>query len=199
MNMSWVVVKRPDEPVPSLDEVKASSNIRAADFDDDDGDLLSKIWGAITQFEDPRMGFLGTSVLARQIEVSLDSFPTCIPLPCWPALIDDTSYPVSVVYDDEDGIEQAVEDSVYRVADPETSRCRVVLKAGQAWPRAGDGDAVVRVRYWAGYDADDTRLSNFKTAVKLHVQMTYDGETGTDRNLPETVRNLLQPYRSMFV
>jgi uncharacterized phiE125 gp8 family phage protein len=195
--MSWVVVTRPDEPVPSLEEVKA--HLRASDFDDDDADILSKIWGAITEFEDPLLGKLGACILAREIEVSLPLFSTCIPLPCGPVLVDDEDYLLVVTYDDEGGIEQTVPDTVYRLMDPSSSDRRLVLKSGQSWPQAYAGDAAVRVRYWAGYDADDTRVNNFKTAVKLHVQMTYDGETEVDRNLPDTINRLLQPYRSMFV
>lgn len=195
--MSWVVVTRPEEPVPSLEEVK--NHLRASDFVDDDEDIKSKIWGAITEFEDPRLGWLGSSVLAREIEISLSSFPSSIPLPCGPVLADEDDYPIVIQYDDVEGIEQTVTDTVYRVVDLETSCRRIVLRSGQAWPQVAVGDAVVRVRYWAGYDSEDTRVNNFKTAVKLHVQMTYDGETETDRNLPETIKRLLQPYRSMFV
>lgn len=194
--MSWVVVTRPDEPVPSLEEVKA--HLRALDFDDDDEDIKSKIWGAITEFEDPRLGWLGTSVLAREIEISLGSFPATIPLPCGPVL-ETEDYPLVIIYDDENGEELTLSDTVYRVLDPETSCRRIALKSGQSWPKTATGDAAVRVRYWAGYDSKDTRVNNFKSAVKFHVQMTYDGETQVDRNLPDTIRRLLQPYRSMFV
>jgi hypothetical protein len=194
--MSWVVVSRPEDPVPSLDEVKDHLNV---DFDDKDDDIKSKIWGAITEFEDPKLGWLGTSVLARQIEIVLSSFPSTIDLPCGPVLFDDEDYPLTVKYDDVDGIEQTVADTVYRLLDPDTSCARIVLKSGQAWPKAYPGDASVRIRFWAGYDADDTRINNFKSAVKFHVQMTYDGETEVDRNLPDTISRLLQPYRRMFL
>lgn len=194
--MSWTVVTRPTEPVPSLEEVK--KHLRSADFTDDDDDILSKIWGAITEFEDPTLGWLGTSVLAREIELSLPCFPTAICLPCGPVLETD-DYPLVVKYDDEDGVEQTLPGATYRVLDPETACLRIVLQSGQSWPATISGDASVRVTYWAGYDATDTRVNNFKSAVKFHVQMTYDGETEVDHNLPETIRRLLQPYRSMFV
>lgn len=194
--VAWAVITRPEEPVPSIEEVKDHLNV---DYDDKNDEITSKIWGAITEFEDPSLGWLGTSVLAREIEVSLSSFPASVCLPCGPVLFDDDDYPVIIVYDDVDGVEQTVPDTVYRVLDPETSCRRIALKSGQVWPQTFAGDAVVRVRYWAGYDADDTRVNNFKSAVKFHVQMTFDGETETDRNLPETINRLLQPYRSMFV
>lgn len=181
--------------MPSLEEVKAHLDV---DFADDDADITSKIWGAITEFEDPDLGWLGTSVLAREIEVSLGFFPSSIPLPCGPVIISD-DYPIVVQYDDAAGAEQTLPDTVYRIADPDSSCRRLVLKSAQSWPQTYTGDAPVRIRYWAGYDAADTRINNFKSAVKFHVEMTYDGETESDRNLPETIRRLLQPYRSMFV
>jgi hypothetical protein len=195
MTMAWSVVTRPDELVPSLEEVKGGLRVDQSYSDDD---LLSKIWGAITEFEDPRLGWLGTSVLARQIEVRLPSFPSCIELPLGPVLVNDL-YEFVITYDDVDGIEQELSDVVYRIADPDTSCRRVVLKSGQARPQVQAGDSSVRVKYWCGYDADDTRINNFKSAVKFHVEMTYDGATEANRNLPDTIRRLLQPYQSMFV
>lgn len=193
--MSWSVVTRPTEPVPSLDEVKDHLNI---DHPDKDDDITSKIWGAITEFEDPQLGWLGTSVLAREIEVDFGSFTDCLDLPCGPVL-SGAEYPLAVVYDDEAGDEQTLADTVYRIIDPEGAKPRLTLRSGQAWPVAFSGDASVRVSYWAGYAADDTRVNNFKSAVKFHVEMTFDGETADDRNLPETIARLLQPYRLMIV
>jgi hypothetical protein len=195
--MSWAVVTRPTEPVPSLEEVK--KHLRAFDSTDDDEDIKSKIWGAITEFEDPTLGWLGTSVLAREIELSIACFPTAIHLPCGPVLEDADDYPLVIKYDGADGVEQTLSDTVYRVLDPETSCRRIVLQSGQSWPATISGDTSVRITYWAGYDSEDTRVNNFKSAVKFHVQMAYDCETEVDHNLPETIRRLLQPYRSMFV
>ncbi|MGB5903806.1 MAG: hypothetical protein WBH00_13240 [Xanthobacteraceae bacterium] len=193
--MSWVVVTRPTDPVPSLAEVKAHLRV---DHDDNDLDITSKIWGAITEFEDPELGWLGTSVLPRQITLTLAEFSSVIRLPVGPILKDADTYSLVVKYNDIDGVEQAAPESLYQVLDPATSGRRIALRAGQSWPAIGAGGEV-RITYWAGYGPADTRISNFKSAVKLHVEMTYDGQTESSHNLPETIRRLLQSYRSMFV
>lgn len=189
--VSIAVVTPPDEPVPSVAEVKDHLGV---DFADDDEDLLSKIWGAITEFEDPSLGFLGRSVVPRGLELRLNSFSDPIFLPRGPVLQGE-GYELEVVYDDTDGVEQTVADTVYRVLDPESITSRLVLKTNQSWPSTSGKEQCVRIRYWAGYDPDDVRINNFKSAVKLHVEMTYDGNTEERFKVSQTIDRLLQPYR----
>lgn len=188
---SLVVVTQPDDPVPSLEEVKA--HLRQ-DFAEDDDDILSKIWGAITEFEDPELGWLGRSILARELELRLDGFCDVIDLPSGPILQGD-DHPLSVKYDDAAGVEQTLGSAVYFLADPETRACRILRKPRQSWPKVSGDPQCVRIRYWAGYAADDRRVDNFRSAVKLHVEMTYDGTTEARERLSETIDRLLQPYR----
>lgn len=199
MRSTLVVITPPAEPVPSVDEVKA--HLRQ-DFEDDDADIESKIWGAITEFEDPELGFLGRAMLPRLVELRLDGFcDSTIALPGGPLLTDPDADPVIpdpvILYDDADGVEQTLAGAVYRIVDGENaSSCRVLLKTGQSWPTVSGEQQCVRVRYWVGYKADDIRLNNFKSAVKLHVEMTFDGPTAEERGrLIETINRLLQPYR----
>lgn len=187
-----VVVTPPEDPVPSLEEVKAHLS---QDFDEHDDDIESKIWGAITEFEDPELGWLGRSILLRELELRLDAFCAEIALPNGPLLIDN-DHAVSIKYDDADGNEQTLATSVYRIVDPESSCCRILLKSGQSWPSVASQEQSIRVRYWAGYAEDDVRINNFKSAVKLHVEGTYDGVTDEERaRLTSTIYRLLQPYR----
>jgi len=188
---SLVVVTPPVDPVPSLEEVKA--HLRQ-DFDEDDADLTSRIWGAITEFEDPNLGWLGRSILERELELRLDGFCDVIDLPNGP-ILQDGDYPFSIKYDDKDGVEQTLSSAVYYLADPETRACRILRKPRQSWPTVSGEANCVRIRYWAGYPADDVRINNFKSAVKLHVEMTYDGTTEARERLSETIDRLLQPYR----
>lgn len=188
---SLVIVTQPDDPVPSLEEVKA--HLRQ-DFAEDDDDILSKIWGAITEFEDPELGWLGRSILARELELRLDAFCDVIDLPNGPILQGD-DHPLSVKYDDAAGVEQTLGSAVYFLADPETRACRILRKPRQSWPKVSGDPQCVRIRYWAGYAADDRRVDNFRSAVKLHVEMTYDGTTEARERLSETIDRLLQPYR----
>ncbi|HYD66174.1 hypothetical protein [Azospirillum sp.] len=194
MGSTLVVITPPDEPVPSVEEVKA--HLRQ-DFDDDDADIESKIWGAITEFEDPELGFLGRSMLPRLVELRLDGFcGSEIALPGGPLLTDPDAEPV-ILYDDADGVEQTLVGTVYRIVDGENaSKCRVLLKSGQSWPVVSGEEQCIRIRYWVGYPASDIRLNNFKSAVKLHVEMTFDGPTDEERaRLKDTIYRLLQPYR----
>jgi uncharacterized phiE125 gp8 family phage protein len=187
-----VVVTPPSDPIPTLEEVKAHLRV---DFDDDDDDLTSKIWGAITEFEDPQLGWLGRSILARQVELRLDGFCSDAILLLGAPLLDVPDDDLVVVYDDAAGVEQTLSGSVYRVLDAETGRARLALKTSQSWPQTSSEAQSVRVRYWVGYQDDDIRIHNFKSAVKLHVEMTYDGTTEARDRLSETIASLLQPYR----
>ena len=189
--MTVVVIENAADPVVSLEEVKAHLREESSD---NDADILSKIWGAITEFEDPNLGWLGRSITPRNIELRRGDFCDSIRLPVSPILSGD-DYPLTVKYDDEDGAEQTLADTVYRLVDPEGSNARVVLKTNQSWPDVISDLNAVRIRYWAGYYADDVRINNFKSAVKLHVQMTYDGDTEAAQVLTETINRLLQPYR----
>ena len=191
-----IVVTLPDDPIPSLAEVKA--HLKATDYNDDDADITSKIWGAINEFDDPNLGFLGRTLIARQIEMSFDEFDDCIYLNDFP-ILSGASYPFTIVYDDEDGIEQTLVNTVYRVLDPQTYKARVVLRSGESWPSIYDQEQAVRIRFWAGYDEDDVRLNNFKSAVKLHVEMTYDGDPDKKMNYYETIYRLLNGYKVLRV
>lgn len=191
MNSSLVVITPPGEPLPSVDEVKQHLHVEHAD---DDDDIKSKIWGAIAEFEDPQLGWLGRSILERELELRLDRFCDEIPLPCGPLLLD--GHPLAIAYDDAAGDEQVLADTVYRICDPETHQCRILLRRGQSWPAVSGEQQCVRIRFWAGYVDDDVRLENFKTAVKLHVEMTYDGPSEEQqKRLAVTIDRLLQPYR----
>ncbi len=185
------VITLPTTPVPSVAEVKDHLGV---DFTDDDADLLSKVWGAITEFEDPNLGYLGRSIIPRRLELRLNLFAEPINLPRGPVLQSE-AYTFVIVYDDEAGAEQTLADSVYRILDAGRSDARVVLKPDQSWPNTSGEEHCVRVKYWAGYAADDVRINNFKSAVKLHVEMTYDGNTEDRYKIKETINRLLQPYR----
>lgn len=186
-----VVIANPTDPIVSLEEVKGHLRLES---DDHDADILSKIWGAISEFEDPNLGWLGRSISPRNLEVRLDRFCEPIALPNPPILVG-AEYPLTVKYDDEDGAEQTLSDDVYRLVDGETNRARLRLKTDQNWPDLLQDESSVRVRYWAGYAPGDVRADNFKSAVKLHVQMTFDGDEEEKLRLAKTIDRLLSGYR----
>jgi hypothetical protein len=188
-----VVITPPADPVPSLDEVKA--HLRQ-DFDEDDADIESKIWGAITEFEDPNLGWLGRSILERELELRLDAFCDVIDLPNGPILQDGETYPFSIKYDDADGVEQTLAGAcTIACSIRKRGRCRLAAQGRAILAADVERGAIASVRYWVGYLDDDVRINNFKSAVKLHVEMTYDGTTEARERLSETIDRLLQPYR----
>lgn len=198
--MSLVVITQPATPVVDLDDVKAHLRV---EHSDDDAEIAALIQAAITEFEDPNLGWLGRSISERELELRLDCFPVNnaypgIRLRNGPLLIGgggDDAYDLTVTYDDPSGNAQVLSEAVYRIVDQHGGCPRLVLQPGQAWPRtAGHGEAV-RVRYWAGYSTDDPRLAAFRVAVKLHVEMIYDGDADRQDKLRATINALLQPYR----
>ncbi len=200
--MSLAVITQPQALIVSLDEVKAHLRV---DHNDDDDEIRVAIQAAMTEFEDPNLGWLGRSISERELELRIDGFPHCnayprggIELRNGPLLLGTVGgfvYDIAVEYDDAAGVEQTLADTVYRILDPESARPRLVLQHGQAWPATLCQPQAVRVRYWAGYAADDPRLAAFKVAVKLHVEMNYDGDTDRQDKLRQTINALLQPYR----
>ncbi|MFC0243670.1 head-tail connector protein [Rhodopseudomonas telluris] len=196
--MPLVVITQPQDTVVSLDEVKAHLRV---DHGDDDDEIGAAIQAAITEFEDPNLGWLGRSISERELELRLDCFPACggqIVLPNGPLLLGEVGgfvYDVAVEYDDAAGVERTLPDTVYRILDPESARPFLVLRPDQVWPSALHQPQAVRIRYWAGYPADDPRIAGFKVAVKLHVEMTYDGDADRQDKLRAAIDALLQPYR----
>lgn len=196
--MSLVVISQPESPLVSLDEVKA--HLRVED-DDDDTMITGLIHAAITEFEDPNLGWLGRSLSQRELELRLERFPCHrhICLPRGPLFEDpQDGYAVEVKYDDPAGVEQTLAGTVYRLLDPETVGARLALRVGQNWPAtlwSGCDSNAVRISYTAGYATDDKRLEAFKAAVMLHVEMNYDGDTERFEKLRGAIDRLLQPYR----
>lgn len=194
--MSLVVITHPGTPVVDLGDVKAHLRV---DHSDDDDEIRALIQAAITEIEDPDLGWLGRSISERELELRLDAFPRCnFMLPFGPLLLGGTppdDYEFVVRYDDPAGDEQELADTVYRIIDPESARPQLVLRTGQSWPATAGQPQAVRVRYWAGYPVDDPRLAPFRAAVKLHVEMIYDGDADRQDKLRATINALLQPYR----
>jgi uncharacterized phiE125 gp8 family phage protein len=199
--MSLVVITQPAAPVVDLEEVKAHLRV---DHGDDDDEIKALIQAAITEFEDPNLGWLGRSISERELELRVDAFPRGHNLCCGILLrngpllmgvVGADTYDFTVTYDDPSGAAQVLAETVYRVVDAESGQPLLVLKRGQVWPATACELQAVRIRYWAGYPADDPRLAPFKAAVKLHVEMIYDGDVDRQDKLRATINALLQPYR----
>lgn len=154
-----------DQPYPlvTLEEAKVGLG--------EDGDhrnvlITGMILAAQGEMDGPT-GWLGMSVAVQGLEYTADDFSEPICLPYGP-LID----PIEIYYLDEDGAEQVVDASTYRVL----SNGKVVLNAGATWPAVYDQEGAVRINYFAGIeDTSDPRVAIMKTAIIMHVRMTLDG------------------------
>ena len=148
---------------------------------------------AARQHIDGKDGWLGRAIVSQTWELSLDTFPADeIQIPLVP-LVSITS----VVYDDEDGIEQTIDGADYTL-DPAGW---VVTAGDYSWPTPITAINAVRVRFVAGYgDAADVPAT-IKAAILLMVGDLYAQResfaTGPASAVPmsTTVENLLAPLR----
>ena len=177
-----------EEPI-TLEEAKQHLRV-----EDSSQDLLIGLYiMAARQHIDGKDGWLGRAIVSQTWELSLDTFPADeIQIPLVP-LVSITS----VVYDDEDGIEQTIDGADYTL-DPAGW---VVTAGDYSWPTPITAINAVRVRFVAGYgDAADVPAT-IKAAILLMVGDLYAQResfaTGPASAVPmsTTVENLLAPLR----
>lgn len=123
--------------------------------------------------------------------LTLDAFPaSSIYLGVTPVIAVD-----SVMYDDEDGMEQTVDPADY-IVDNSQDYGWVVLMADASWPATLSAVNAVRVNFRAGYVDAPPPLCQ---AIKLLVGdwFEYRGTTshGIIREFPYAVETLISPYR----
>jgi len=181
-----VVVTSPPEPFVTLEEAKAHLRVEQDDTHEDA--LIEALIAAATGHIDGPEGWLGRAVGEQTLELRRCGFAACIELPYPPV----TSVS-AVVYDDADGIEQSLDNSVFRLYGP-----TLALAPGASWPATQSEPESVRVTYAAGYEEVPAPI---KQAVLLMVgDMFKHRETtqiGAISSVPMsmTVDRLLAPYR----
>lgn len=189
--MSVVVIDAPEGDLITLDEAKAHLRV---DFDDDDDYIQSLIDAAVAHVDGPA-GWLGRALLTQTLELRCDEFGTCdIPLPFPPI-----SEVVSIKYDDDDGAEQTVDDTVYRLVG-QPSAPRIALAYNEAWPTVRWQSEAVRIQYLAGYGEAADVPKPIKQAVLLLIGHWYANREAvnvgtTVTELPMAVKSLLFPYQ----
>ncbi len=161
-------------PLVTLEEAKVGLG--------EDGDhrnaLISGMILAAQGEMDGPTGWLGMSVAVQGLAYTVDDFSKPICLPYGPVI-----EPVEIYYFDGDGVEQLLDDTVYRVL-PDGS---ISLAPGASWPAVYEHDGSVRIHYYAGIDDEfDPRIAILKTAIIMHVRMTLDGVE------PENSRKAIQ-------
>ena len=144
--------------------------------------------------------YLGRAVAPTLVEISLDAFPDAeITLESGPVLGVSGLY-----YLDEDGIEQTLDPSVYRL---DTTEPVAVLRLNtdESWPATENTTDAVRVQYTIGYSAsgdspqDAPLPKSIQVAILLLVAHLYENRSNTVvqalSNIPFGVTAFLSPLK----
>lgn len=199
--MPVIVVEPPADPVVSLKEAKAHLRV---DHDDDD-DYIEGLVAAATATIDGPDGWLGRCLVEQTLEWLGDEFGICdIRLP-YPPIVEIES----VVYDDDNGAQQTVADTDYRLVG-QPNMPRLALVYGKSWPSIRWQSEAVRIRYTSGWPVEtegegDAAVTTWagpapiRHAILLMVAELYENrEAASDQariDLPFAVQALLSTYR----
>ena len=183
-----VKVITPPGPIVSLDEVKLHCKI---DSDDENVLVQSYIDAAVRWIDGPG-GWLGRALGKQTLELSGWFGCRVISLP-YPPIIGN----VSVLTEDEDGLEEAADPSSFRYSDGE-----LTVKSGAGWVSRPKH----RIRYDAGYEVlsgdPPTSQNNvpppIKVAIFMIVNHWYENReavSGPLSQVPLSADTMLSTYR----
>lgn len=186
-------VEAPDDPVITLEDMKAHLRV---DHDDED-DLIESLIAAAVQNLDGRDGWLGRALVSQSWELRLPEFcGTVIPVPLPPLIAVE-----EITYYDADDVQQTLSPDVYEVTGiGGFGKARVHLKHGQRWPQTSRRAEPVTVAFEAGYGDPADVPAPIIAAIKRHVATLYEHrETivvgASVAALPGAVEAMLAPYR----
>lgn len=175
---SLKITTAPTEIPVTLDEVKAHIRETAAAKD---AEVSGYIRAALDQLEGPN-GLLGRCLVTQTVQYTMDCFPaegwweysrfvSAFDLPLSPL-----SSVTSIVYLDENGAEQTLSSSKYRVlnAGVETKRGRVELAYDETWPDTRPIEQAVTVTYVAGFGARNAVPWKYRQLIMAWVKELYD-------------------------
>lgn len=176
-----ITVTTQPEPLVTLDEAMVALGESGTDRS---GLIRGLILAAQAELDGPK-GWVGISVAPQAVEVRFDRLCDSMALPCGPIIA-----PVEVFYLDSDGAEQTLSASIYTLL----TDGRLIRNPNESWPSTYSRAEAVTVAYAVGIEDDaDPRVSLMKTAIKMHVRMTLDGE-GQDK-IREAIAWLVSPLR----
>jgi uncharacterized phiE125 gp8 family phage protein len=189
--MAWKVTAPPAEEPITLTEAKLHLRV---DHADDDTLITSQIKTAREYCED----FQNRAFITQTIKLTLDEFPDVICVPR-PPLISVTS----IKYIDENGQQQTLNSSVYKV-DTESEPARIVPAYNQCWPGLRGDINSVEVIYQAGYGGAAAVPGKVISAMKLLLTHLYENREPVNignivTELPMSVKSLLSLDRSGMV
>jgi len=168
---------------PAVDPVttaEAKTHLRV-DHADHDTLIGTLIKSAVYYVEN----YTRRALITQTWDLFLDRFETEneIPLPSLQSV-------TTVKYLDDAGVQQTLAATGYKV-DVASERGRVVLAYGESWPTVRDEINAIEIRFIAGYGLAVAVPDQLKDAIKLHVQILYDGPVGDDLKSLERTRDAL--------
>lgn len=179
--MTVKVITRP-EPIVSLEEARR----HLIDIPSEDEAYVESLVLAATTWLDGPTGWLGRALGLQTLEYSGWFACRHIELP-FPPVVGS----VSIVTEDDDGVQSTVDPSTYRLVDGV-----VVVKAGATWVTRYRH----KIQYQAGYEIDDPDLTPIKIAILMMVAQWYLKREpvvigAAVEEIPFSVNALLTPYR----
>lgn len=153
------------------------------DYSDDDARITSLIQAA-TDHLDGWSGILGRALVTQTWRADYSCFPYSrrLRLPLVPV------QSLTVAYYDASNVNQSLTITNLHYI----SGADVVFESGLIWPSVYSRADAVRVTFVAGYGAASAVPEPLKSAIKLHVQMAYDGP---DAAKQAAFDRLIAPFR----
>lgn len=184
--MTSVVVIAPSAPVLSAAEVRAHAIV---DHDDDNALIEALIAAASAHLSGPS-GWLGRALGEQTLEWRGRACGPAVTLP-FPPFIN----LVSAKYLDPNDVEQPIDLGSLTVT---AGVCRSAVVSG-AWPAMSGRSDALRIRYQAGYAADDPEFTPIRLAMLMLVSHWYRNREAVgdpqQAPLPFAVEALLSPLR----
>jgi uncharacterized phiE125 gp8 family phage protein len=185
--MSTAIITAPGTEPITLDEAKAHLRV---DLEAEDTLIEALITAAREQAE----AYLKRALVTQTWELYLDEFPEQIDVP-FPPLQSVTS----IVYVDDDGVDQTLDTSTYTV-DAKAQPGRIVPAYDESWPSTRAVPNAVTVQFVAGYGAASAVPLSIKQAMLLMIGDMYENRESfvigqSVNELPLTSERLLWPYR----
>lgn len=191
--MTLVLVTPP--AVEPVDAIECCYRLRIEADAAEEADVAAMIQSARQEI-DGAMGWLGRALLTQTWDLQLDAFACSaieVPLPPLQSV-------TSVKYLDQDGAEQTLSPSVYRVVSGGDRPSSIELAYGQTWPATRSVSAAVTVRFVAGWTAPSLVPAPIRTWIMARVGGLYAQRedlvlTGQQVTIAPNLEHMLAPYR----
>nr|BDD44156.1 hypothetical protein 23 [bacterium] len=185
------LISAPKRLPVSLEDVYQQLRLDADESGHLDDELLLTLIQSATEELDGVNGYLGRALVTQTWELTLDKFPSQITLPLPPLQSVD-----AINYTDDDGAEQILEASRYRVLSGEPSTLAPAY--GEGWPNTLDDVDAVRIQFTAGYGDDGLMVpARIRSFILMHVTTLYEHRKTAGESTPvsDFAWHSLESYR----